>query len=161
MVKSNGVKFLNSVVTLGSSPNEFKVTVNSWRENSFILIWFGFDPRWPNQEENFQEFIFFRWRPNQLIAVQLQKSADVLSTGISKTNWLCSLYFEIFILNELFERQLWFSGIYDFRSVECQYSLCSGVQLVPGHVFSCKYSKRAEISSPPIWWYHELSWLQL
>ena len=33
--------------------------------------------------------------------------------------------------------------------------------LVPGHVFSCKYSKRAEISSPPIWWYHELSWLQL
>ena len=125
------------------------------------LFWFRFDPRWPNQEENFQEFIFFRWRPNQLIAVQLQKSADVLSTGISKTNWLCSLYFEIFILNELFERQLWFSGIYDFRSVECRYSLCSGVQLVPGHVFSCKYSKRAEISSPPIWWYHELSWLQL
>lgn len=137
-----------------------------WRFHGvkIALFWFNLIWIWPQMTKSrrkFSRIYFFRWRPNQLIAVQLQKSADVLSTGISKTNWLCSLYFEIFILNELFERQLWFSGIYDFRSVECRYSLCSGVQLVPGHVFSCKYSKRAEISSPPIWWYHELSWLQL
>ena len=74
-MRSIRVKFLNSVVTLGSNPNEFMVTVTSRRENCFwfYLIWI-----WPQMTKSttkiFKNLIFFRWRTNQLIVIESSRN---------------------------------------------------------------------------------------
>ena len=143
---------MNSVVTLGSSPNEFKVTVKRalfW----FYLIWI-----WPQMTKSGRKFsrieIFF---VEELISWSFFSFRNQLTFWALEFQKNISKY--LFWMNCLKDNY----GFLEFTISDLSNAdtVCVLGQLVPGHVFSCKYSKRAEISSPPIWWYHELSWLQL